>query len=360
MMKVGILTFHNAINYGAVLQTYATQEILKSLGYEAEVIDYHNKAIDSAYRGFDFKLMPKRNPKRFIKYLIYSLRFRKRRKAFESFTSSYLNISNKQYKQGVDNSIKGYDDILIGSDQLWNTIITNGFDDIYWGNFEARTAKKIAWAVSMNYMHDSETDIERIKSFLTNFYAISVREESLKAWLEKITDKPVSVLLDPTLSLSVDIWSKITPSNNYGDYILSFSVEHQEEVYKTAKQLSKETGLKVIFLKAYSDHKIGTNILQHAGPLAFLSLIKNAKYVVTGSFHGTAFSIIFKKNFYSIMDKRTPNTRVTSLLSMIGISDRACGFNEIKPLSDIDYTKVDKILIEKRQEAMSFLKSSLK
>lgn len=359
-MKVGILTFHNAINYGAVLQTYATQEILKQLGCEAEVIDYHNKAVDGAYRGFNFKVMPKRNPKRFVAYLISCLRFQKRKAAFKSFVSSYLHLSEKRYIQGTDRTINGYDSILIGSDQLWNTIITDGFDDIYWGNFETRTAKKIAWAVSMNYMHDSETDIERIKSFLTNFYAISVREESLKAWLEKITDKPVSVLLDPTLNLSVDIWSKITPSNNYGDYILSFSVEHQEEVYKTAKQLSKETGLKVIFLKAYSDHKIGKNIIQHAGPLEFLSLIKYAKHVVTGSFHGTAFSIIFRKNFYSVMDKSKPNTRVYSLLSTLGLNDRICEFNEYKPLPDIDYTKVDKILNEKRQEAMSFLESSLK
>lgn len=360
MMKVGILTFHNAINYGAVLQTYATQEILKSLGYEAEVIDYHNKAIDSAYRGFDFKLMPKRHPKGLVKYIIYCLRFKKRKKAFDKFSSSYLNLSQKRYIQGVDMVISGYDNILIGSDQLWNTILTNGFDDIYWGNFESGKAKKIAWAVSMNYMSHDETEVEKIKSYLNNFYAISVREEVLKVWLNKLTQEPVTIVLDPTLTLSADKWNNITPNNNFGDYILSFSVLYQEEVYKTAKQLSKSTGLKVIYLKAYSDHKIGTNILQHAGPLAFLSLIKNAKYVVTGSFHGTAFSIIFKKNFYSIMDKRTPNTRITSLLSTLGISDRACGFNEIKVLPDIDYTKVDYILNEKRQEAMSFLETSLK
>ena len=340
--------------------TLKSGEILKSLGYEAEVIDYHNKAIDSAYRGFNFKLMPKRHPKGLVKYIIYCLRFKKRKKAFDKFSSSYLNLSQKLYIQGVDMVISGYDNILIGSDQLWNTILTNGFDDIYWGNFESGKAKKIAWAVSMNYMSHDETEVEKIKSYLNNFYAISVREEALKVWLNKLTQKPVTIVLDPTLVLSADKWNNITPYNNFGDYILSFSVLYQEEVYKTAKQLSKSTGLKVIYLKAYSDHKIGTNILQHAGPLAFLSLIKNAKYVVTGSFHGTAFSIIFKKNFYSIMDKRTPNTRITSLLSTLGISDRACGFNEIKVLPDIDYTKVDYILNEKRQEAMSFLETSLK
>ena len=304
--------------------------------------------------------MPKRHPKGLVKYIIYCLRFKKRKKAFDKFSSSYLNLSQKLYIQGVDMVISGYNNILIGSDQLWNTILTNGFDDIYWGNFESGKAKKIAWAVSMNYMSHDETEVEKIKSYLNNFYAISVREEALKVWLNKLTQKPVTIVLDPTLVLSADKWNNITPYNNFGDYILSFSVLYQEEVYKTAKQLSKSTGLKVIYLKAYSDHKIGTNILQHAGPLAFLSLIKNAKYVVTGSFHGTAFSIIFKKNFYSIMDKRTPNTRITSLLSTLGISDRACGFNEIKVLPDIDYTKVDYILNEKRQEAMSFLETSLK
>ena len=304
--------------------------------------------------------MPKRHPKGLVKYIIYCLRFKKRKKAFDKFSSSYLNLSQKLYIQGVDMVISGYNNILIGSDQLWNTILTNGFDDIYWGNFESGKAKKIAWAVSMNYMSHDETEVEKIKSYLNNFYAISVREEALKVWLNKLTQKPVTIVLDPTLVLSADKWNNITPYNNFGDYILSFSVLYQEEVYKTAKQLSKSTGLKVIYLKAYSDHKIGTTILQHAGPLAFLSLIKNAKYVVTGSFHGTAFSIIFKKNFYSIMDKRTPNTRITSLLSTLGISDRACGFNEIKVLPDIDYTKVDYILNEKRQEAMSFLETSLK
>lgn len=359
MMKVGILTFHNAINYGAVLQTYATQEILKQLGCEAEVIDYHNLSTDEAYSGFSFKRLHKYNPKHFVAYVIDCLRLKKRKNAFAEFSNSYLQLSKIRYNQGDDKAIDGYDDILIGSDQLWNTKITKGFDEVYWGNFKAQNANKIAWAISMNYMnHDS--DVDKIKSYLTNFYAISVREGTLKAWLEKITSKQINIVIDPTLVLSDKFWNKITPQNNYGEYILSFSVEFQDMVYNTAKELGKQTGLKVIYLKAYSDHKFGKNIIQYAGPLEFLSFVKYAKYVVTGSFHGTAFSIIFRKNFYSVMDKSKPNTRVYSLLSTLGLNDRICEFNEYKPLPDIDYTKVDKILNEKRQEAMSFLESSLK
>lgn len=359
-MKVGILTFHNAINYGAVLQTYATQEILKQLGCEPEVIDYHNLSTDEAYSGFSFKRIHKYNPKHFVAYIIDCLRLRKRKKAFAKFSNSYLQISHTRYNQGDDKPIDGYDDILIGSDQLWNTKITKGFDEVYWGNFKSKNTKKIAWAISMNYMNHDNSDVEKIEEYLTNFYAISVRESSLKLWLEKISSKQIKVVFDPTLTLSDNSWNKITPQNNYGEYILSFSVEYQDDVYNIAKGLGKQTGLKVIYLKAYSDHKFGNNIIEFAGPLEFLSLIKHAKYVVTGSFHGTAFSVIFRKNFYSVMEKANPNTRVSSLLSTLGLSDRICGFNEYKPLPDIDYTKIDAILNEKREEAMSFLKSALK
>ena len=130
-MKIGILTFHNAYNYGAVLQTYATQELIKSRGHEVEVINYHNASIDRYYEKQKFHLRDfLRSKYLFPFYLLEKYFFWKRRKAYQVFANQHLKISDKSYYQGDNIFIKGYDVVLIGSDQLWNKKITGGIDNV--------------------------------------------------------------------------------------------------------------------------------------------------------------------------------------------------------------------------------------
>lgn len=359
-MRIGILTFHNAINYGAVLQTYATQQLLLSMGHEVEVIDYHNYAIDEDYKrlDFSFKLMPKKKMWNIPKYIISTYLFKKKREIFNSFLQSHIILSKKRYNQSLIPPIfKGYDAIFIGSDQLWNKSLTGGFDDVYWGNFKRdNKCKVIAWSICMNKIFDDLESETYIKNNISNFNYISVRENDLKKYLQKISLKPVSLTLDPTFVVDSSVWSNLCVSVNNKDYILVYSVVSIPETEKVARRLAKKTGLKIIYINPgivgikYKNHK------KTAGIIEFISYIKNARYVVTSSFHGVAFSVIFKKQFFCVVDPYKGNARVSSLLFNLDLSNRIVTFDEcFDEMSICNYSDIDNKIVNMRKESINFI-----
>lgn len=342
-MRIGILTFHAAHNYGAVLQCYSLQEYLKSLGHEVSVIDYQNKRMLSVYKRFRIGRILKKNPIHMIKNVYTEMSLYQRRKkryyAFQNFINNALNLVPIETIKELP-----FDIIFIGSDQVWNYKLTYGFDSYYWGDF-VRPSRTIlaSYAASMQDKWPESKD-EIIKSKLKNFDFISVREASLAQKLQMLSpNKRVYHVVDPTLLISTSIWNRIaTQPNITSPYVLFYQVDVNPLAREIAKEIAEREGLKLLVISANIQNE-NDNVAISASPADFLSLIKESAMVVSASFHATVFSILFKKNFYSIKG-HGKNARINSLLSSCGLNNRIIDHipNEIIPV-DYSIVSIDKI-----------------
>ena len=345
-MKVGILTFHNAYNYGAVLQTYATQEIVKSYGHEVEIIDYHNKAIDYHYESRKLHLnnIPIRKFYQLPFYFIEKYFYWKRRKGYHKFTSEYLQLSQKKYHQKDTNSISQYDIIIVGSDQLWNKKITGGWDKMYWGDFKTPSGtRKVAWSICMNNIDLNEDDILFVKKHLENFDLISVRESGLLSFISGLTTKSVYQTLDPTLVLPSANWENVCHDVKEKGYIAVYAVQDEEKAIAYARKIASLQKKSLIIIRSYSKWYFTKENKEFAGPDDFLSYIRYADMVITTSFHGAVFSVIYQKQFVCPLFR--DNVRVKSLLDSLHISERIVKtMSDYHSLQPIDYARVNRDL----------------
>lgn len=362
-MKIGILTFHCAHNYGAVLQCYALQETLKSMGHDVEVIDYRPKYLILPYKRFNIKWFCRKNLIKILKRISSEIKLyhtrRNRYNNFNNFITKRLNLSSKIANNFIPDI---YDIYIIGSDQVWNKKITWGFDPIYWGEFKHSTTNKvITYAASMEANKIKEEDVSVIRRLLENFNYISVREETLKHLLDNISNKYIKVVLDPTLIANTQIWDKIIkyPQTNR-KYILIYQYAKNINILRIANSIAKQIDSDVInittdFLTKDNGKAIS---LYDISPEAFIGYIKKASLIITPTFHATAFSIIFNKPFYFVKFKNVENTRVKTLLTNIQLNDRIINETDSPVFSGIDYSKANICLNELQKESISFLKEA--
>ena len=270
-MKIGILTFHSAINYGAVLQTWASVRFLQSLGHEVSVLDY-GKA-DSTFR-WDKERLEKEGIKYVLKWPILVFRRFMIKQKFKNFQKRELPVL--PYSKANEMDV-----LLVGSDQIWNKRFTGGADPVYFGDSNPGV-RKVAWAASSGKASLSREDLDRIQR---NFSAISVREHSLATMI------PGSVLLpDPTMMLSVKQWEHLVHPVK-GSYMLVYPMLYQEEVLEKARTMAGDLGLEMRVLSPAV--KLRSDWIRTAAPDDFVSLFYYASYVVTSSFHGAVFSLLF-------------------------------------------------------------------
>ena len=364
MNKIYITTFIKAHNYGAALQAYALQECLKERGYISYFLNYKDELIERNYKivkvnGKNLK----QRLKSFIRSVIFfNLNF-KHYKKFQLFEEKKLNLyplkpqkAKYFYQENFDRDI-----LITGSDQVWNYEITNGLSDIYSLNFGSEKTKKISYAASTGKNKIDDSLILEYAKKLSKINMISVRENTGKMILKEIIpQKDISVVLDPTLLLTKEIWtSKVQEMEAEKEkYILAYMVEEDKEYMKIVEELSNKTGLKIIHFDKRNKYR---NVLRKAyidGPLEFVNLIKNAEYVVATSFHATVFSIIFNNKFW-IVPHKTTGSRVTDLLKKFNISNRAVTsleeFKEKNYDENINYEEVNKILEKEREKSLKWL-----
>lgn len=362
-MKIGILTFHCAHNYGAVLQCYALQEILKNLGHEVEVIDYRPEYLVAPYRVFSISRFLSRNPLKMLKACIReSLLLPKRIKryvAFQSFINNNFNLSQPIVANNIPSK---YDVYIMGSDQIWNPNITRGFDPVYFGYFDFEKGNKtyISYAASME-AEQLDSDSERyLKKALMNFDAISVREVQLKTLLQPLTEKEVVPVLDPTLLVNKNTWDKMAQEPNVDKkYVLIYQVRQNSNVVRIAQNLAESIDAEIVEITSSPKTDCFINNRQGESPAEFLGWIKNAQCVVTTSFHGTAFSILFNRPFFCIKLDDDNDTRSLSLLKSLKLEDRFIDREEMPAFSLIDYSEPNIQLSYFRTESMNYLSSSL-
>ena len=368
MKKVCLITLHRVKNYGSVLQAYATQIVLEKMGYDVFVIDYY----PSRYSFIGMLKRIKKQNKFLKKSLIlriiariiiipsYILRF----KTFNNFIYSYLRLSKNTYKtyEDLSKKVPVADIYITGSDQVWNSEWNGGIDKSLFLDFVPNNKRKIAYAASFGKKELDKSEIEITRELLKKYDKISLRELSGVDIVNKLEIKNAQNVLDPTLLLSGDEWRKISSHRfNNKKYILVYNLNRNKKIDTYALNLSKKTGLKIIFL-SYQIHEFYKKGKMLCNPKVqdFISLIDNAEYIITDSFHATAFSINLEKQFIIVYPNKY-STRLKSILELLNLNNRVAKDDKDMSLltNKIDYKYVNKKMMDLRQESLEWLKNSL-
>lgn len=352
-MSIGIITYHRAINYGAILQTYALQNYLTNhFDRETYVIDYLSKKIDSDYS-------TKYTMKSIVKKFLVGRYEDITKKKFESFMMNNLVLSKSFDADTISNVSNLYDVYFTGSDQVWN-YKGNNFDSNYFLNFVSDINKRNSYAASIGMSSIPQEYNSFYYENLKKMNMISVREKSAKRIIDEFNlNKTVQVVVDPTLLLNKNDWFKLIKDKiekqTKQEYILIYSFSLSDSLYKLAIDLSKKTGLPIYSITNSPKNWRGIKKITGVGPLDFLSLFFNAKYILTNSFHGTAFAINFNKVFWvdlSTSVNKAVTSRITDLLEELNIKERS---NLVPDNLIIDYNLVNSKLELMREKSNHFL-----
>ena len=350
-MAIRIITFDKAINYGAVLQTYALYNKLKRLDSNTFVIDYENCYIKDA---FTVKRPPVRlGIGKFLDDLFYAIQLFFKKAKFKRFRKRNLRYNEDKY----DSKSK----YITGSDQVWNYRLTD-FDKAYFLDFVQDNSKKYSYAASFGFDVIPDEYLEEYKKLLMDFNRISVRENQGAAIIKKLTGKDVPVLLDPTFLKNKNEWLKMIKYKSYSKkYILMYLMVESKTIIEFAKKLSEEKGLELLYICDARNKSIKfAKYLRRVGPEEWINLFLDAEFIITNSFHGIAFSINFNKLFFTelLPEKFKVNSRIKNILDLFKLRDREIvnGKNNNVDKS-IDYNKVNEILEKEKQKSIEYLKS---
>lgn len=359
-MKIGIITFSCSHNYGAQLQCYGLQQFLKGLGHEVYVIDYRPQYKLNWYKKWNIHYWLSKNPIKCVDRLITEIKVKhtriKRWNKIHKFSTEHLNL----YPYVKGSSFKEFDLMMIGSDQVWNPKLTGGYyDGMFYGvGFECAVA---SYAASSKEV--TARDLAYLRDKLRHFVGISVREDSFREKLISISDKEIHTVLDPTLLAGETIYDSLT-TDTFGqsEYMIVYEVKRDKVTREIASRISQKLGLKVIeispepLLSSSSEFEL----MQTASPQEFVNLFKYASFIVTSSFHGLAFSILYKKQFYAIKKGTLADDRLGSLLNKLGLECRFIkSVNEIEDIS-IDYEKVMTQLDKERRYSADYINDVIK
>ena len=361
-MKIGIITFHNAINYGAILQCYALQSFIEQeCKKNVEIINYTPNYFKQVFYNPGKPLSAlgyKQKIKALIKYFIkHEEIIRQSRKNYElnRFIHNKLHLTKEMIKPTEDD----FDVIIAGSDQIWNLELLNN-DTTYLLDF-VHSKKRVSYAASFKISDIDKFGVEAYKKYLSQFENISVRESNLQDYLKKEYGISSKNVLDPTLLVSKDLWIELIDNSRLikEDYILIYYVNKPVKLLDKAIEYAKNNSLKVVSLNSI---KITNNYINYSNASVeeFLNLIKNAKQVFTTSFHGMAFSIIFHKDFYFEVPRNSYNNndRLLDLSDKLNLSKRNISQEFVN--DNIDWIDVEKHLNKLKIESAEYLFHSLK
>ena len=364
-MRIGLLNFHYAYNYGAVLQSTALMKQLQKMGHSVELINYRPfyqmqyylpypnpfKAFMCAWRKMKYDGLNNRilfSVKWFVRTILNYRHARDRKELKELFTpyvrKNFREVGSYESLRGlVKNPPYSFDAYVCGSDQLWNPDVTWGIDPAYYLNF-GDVNRRIAYAVSPCGL-DCKKYYQDIKTAGANLDFISLRENEKLSDLSLVLNRDdIIVCPDPTLLLSENDYEEFEepmqyPNNGYVLFYGFSDKEKNEHIKEITKRIAKLFQLPIIDMSIDDFEWNDTSVTKiHVTPGQFLSYIKNARYVITNSFHGTVFSIIYKKQFSTICKTGTAS-RMEELLDKLNLHERICNGDEVE-LKDIDYESV--------------------
>lgn len=367
MKRVGLITFHRPVNFGAALQSVALSKSIRSLGAQCYLIDYRNPFFEKRYRAFQ---LPHRRSIKTIAWTLAMLPYNlKQISGFRRFVRENAELTKPiKTKAELAKTGSAYDLYITGSDQVWNLDCSGG-ETAYFLDFVTDKPKN-AYAASFGDWKVTEDNTGVYQTLLADFDHISVRESSGVAMVKELTGRDCVQTLDPTLLLDHKQWDAIIGQRKRlldKEYVLLYfmaaSKEARDEMLKTAKQIAKARGCEILLIGgSMHKEKAGIHYVNPVSPYEFVSLFRDAAFVVTNSFHGTAFSVNFQKDFYSyVKPELTVEGRVESLLKRIGLENRIFSHSEqIQSIDQpIDYTAADAALTQARNSSLQYLQGVL-
>lgn len=355
-MRVATLTFHSALNYGAVLQAYALQRAIQSLGHECEILDYRCKRIENSYR-----YLPQPVSLKGIVSAMFNLQDRRRRKTtFSSFMKEHLSLSKSRYDSAdVDEACAVYDAFVVGSDQVWNRKLTGG-DKAFFLDF-ASGCKRISYAASAGNGADDLVSDEAVLHLIQSMDNVSVREDMLSCALMNCGVPDVEVVADPVLLIEPNHWHGMAKKHLIGQrYVFAYCL-HESAVYEKAREISNRLGLQMVYVPAgRRDRHEGVKVTSPSVQ-DFLGLIEGAEWIVTDSFHASALSILFQRPLLVQLKTRKDlagmNSRLTSLLDALDLA--YCYDMPTSDVLDIEYFNVSERVANMRAESLAWLRGAL-
>lgn len=387
MKKVGIISCYFKHNYGSMLQAYATQKVLDNMGIASETINI-DKNIDFAkgkrkyyikqIANFSFiksklGMIKLKIDKKINKQLAKNIKIRDGK--YEEFKNKHFALTNPYttYQELSQICKEKYSNVIVGSDQLWLPV--NVVADYYTLNWVPDEVNKISLATSFGISYIPNKYKEKYRKFLNRFNYISVREKAGQEIVKELTDKETSLVCDPTLLLDKEEWLTIQNKEPIiqDKYILCYFLGKNIEHRKFAERLKEKTGCKIVSLNHADEYVKYSDIFADItpydiGPAEWINLIRNAEYICTDSFHGTVFSLINNKKFftfrrYNKKTKYSTNSRLDSLLEIVNLQERILeGTEDIEKVLNmqIDYNKINEKLEKFRNESKKYIECALK
>lgn len=362
-MKINIITCHDVYNAGASLQAYALSEYLRKQGHEVENIDYkpiylqHYRLTGVSNPVYDRPVL--REVYQILKFpgrLI--AQFSKRKKAFDSFTERYLSVTKNRYTsiEELQSQVPEADLYIAGSDQIWNPLFQNGKDPAFFLQFAPEKSRKISYAASFAVDSLEKDDNQRMKKWLRYFDAISVREKSGISLLHEMGLEGVQVC-DPVFLIQRSVWERIASVYIYASYLVVYDFDDNYVVQQIAKNIAEKRNLKIVSVFPWKEADC---VYDNGGPREFLGIIHNADVVISNSFHATAFSMIFHREFYVVNRQENINTRMRNLLEDVGMEDHlVSSIADVEKAKDAEWNQVDGRIRQIVEYSKTFLKKEI-
>ncbi len=366
-MKIRTITCHDVYNYGASLQAFALQNYLTRLGHDYEIIDfkpyYQQERYNLFYIGKTSRFYPIVKKYPFLKLIYGPLKNYRifktygRKIKFDHFKHAFLKLTPQHYtkSEGIQKDPPMADIYIAGSDQIWNTDIPNGNEPGYYLEFGKSDTIRVSYAASFGITSLPDKLKPCIKNRLAHFQYISVREKTGLAILSDLQIPNVEIVLDPVFLLDKTEWEQLfIKPNKYPKYILVYDFIDDQRIRDIALSLKQKTDYKIYSLNDWQELDYADKNINDAGPIEFLNLIYYAEYIICNSFHGTAFSILFEKDFYSYsLSSQNTSSRILDLLKDLELDARYNQKNATN--SSINYKKALGILHEKKEQSKQFI-----
>ena len=367
-MKICTITCHDVYNHGASLQAYALMKYLVNIGNEVEIIDYKPDYLSSHYNIWSVdNIVWKKNIITKAIYLTLKIPMRikslKRKKAFDRFKEEYLTITSERYTSNdeLKSNLPNADAYICGSDQIWNSLHKNGKDPAFYLDFVPDDKIKFSYAASFatDYIDDKYKPMVNEK--IMRLDGIGIREKSGVKIVEKLGIREAVNVVDPVFLLDKREWDKIGTETFEDKYILIYDFDNSSLVEKLAIDIANRKGYK-IYTISVNKHKYADRHFNLSGPTTFISLLKNAEFIISNSFHAVVFSAIYNKNMVIVNRKENINTRMRDLLDDLQLKNRIVDedYKVEDILKEIDYSKANKILNKKINLSKSYINNILK
>jgi len=354
--KVALLTLHRVKNYGSVLQTLATQELLKGLGWNVEVTDYWRPDLTDSIDEIAERMGWGSPVRRRVYRLVWGRWATRNRDVFTGFLNAEVTLSPRSYVgyEELKTDPPVADAYVVGSDQVWNDDYNVGGSEPFFLAHAPSGAPRVAFASSFGKpeLNDAERDL--VRAHLNRFTAVSVREMSAVGLLAAhgVEATPVA---DPTLAVSPDLWARVAGSPVVSDpYVLVYRLNASAEFSRVVKSVAASLGVPAKRIALKTRRKSNATRVVQPSVYEFVSLFRQATHVVTDSFHGTVFSLVFRRPFTVVLPPKY-GERLRSILSIVGLEDRIVAAGAPPRLDDINWEPVDISLREYRESTHAFL-----